>query len=326
MEMLIIEKPGLLTSIQDLGRCGFKKYGIITGGAMDPVSYRMANLLVQNEENEPTIEMTLYGPTIRFLENTIIALCGGNLSPSLNGRPMQMACPIHIQKGDVLTFGQPKTGCRAYLAIRGGIKIQKVMGSYSTYLRAQIGGFKGRSLQKGDQLEYVPVNQESDVISTNWFASGMHIESSEAKKVRVLKGRHFEEFTKRSIDTFSKESYTISPQSDRMGYRLDGTLLELSESKEIISEAVTFGTIQVPANGKPIILMADSQTIGGYPKIAEVISADLPVVAQAKPGDSLQFEFVTLDEAQRLYLDQEKEMKIIKRGIEMKFKKGKQYV
>ncbi len=326
MEMLIIEKPGLLTSIQDLGRCGFKKYGIITGGAMDPVSYRMANLLVQNEENEPTIEMTLYGPTIRFLENTIIALCGGNLSPSLNGRPMQMACPIHIQKGDVLTFGQPKTGCRAYLAIRGGIKIQKVMGSYSTYLRAQIGGFKGRSLQKGDQLEYVPVNQESDVISTKWFASGMHIESSGAKKVRVLKGRHFEEFTNRSIDTFSKESYTISPQSDRMGYRLDGTLLELSESKEIISEAVTFGTIQVPANGKPIILMADSQTIGGYPKIAEVISADLPVVAQAKPGDSLQFEFVTLDEAQRLYLDQEKEMKIIKRGIEMKFKKGKQYV
>lgn len=325
--MLIIEKSGLLTSIQDLGRYGFKKYGIITGGAMDPLSHRMANLLVQNHENEPTIEMTLYGPTIRFLENTIISLCGGNLSPSLNGRPMQMASPIHIQKGDVLTFSQPKTGCRAYLAIRGGIKIPKVMGSYSTYLRAQIGGFKGRPLQKGDHLEAGSLKHERDVISTNWFASDLlHIEPEGRKKVRVLRGRHFEEFTKRSIDAFSKQSYKISSQSDRMGYRLDGVSLELFKQKEIISEAVAFGTIQVPANGKPIILMADSQTIGGYPKIAEVISVDLPVIAQAKPGDSLQFEFVTLDEAQQLYLNQEKQLKILKRGIGMKFNKGKQYV
>lgn len=325
--MMVIEKSGLLTSIQDLGRYGFKKYGVITSGAMDPLSHRIANLLVGNDENEPTVEITLYGPTIRFLEDTLISVCGGNLSPSLNDRPMDMSCPIRVQKGDVLTFGQPKNGCRAYLAVHGGININKVMGSYSTYLRAQFGGYKGRALQKGDRLEYRPYNSEWEVIGSNWFASStIHKEPEGIQKVRVVEGRQFEEFTKESKDAFVKETYTVSSQSDRMGYRMEGVSLQLSKQKEIISEAVTFGTIQVPANGKPIILMADSQTIGGYPKIADVISVDLPVVAQAKPGDSLQFEWVTLDKAQRLYLNQENQLKLLKRGIGQKFNKGEENV
>ena len=317
--MLIIEKPGLLTTIQDLGRNGFKKDGIITSGAMDPVAHRIANLLVQNDETEPTIEITLYGPTIRFVENTVISLCGGDLSPYLNGKAMKMNRPIWIHKGDVLTFGRPKTGCRAYLAVHGGLKIKQVMGSYSTYLRAEIGGFKGRALQKGDQLELNLKNVNLNEQHQNWSSGISSIPPIGIKRVRVLKGRHFDDFSKSSQDRFFEESFKVSAQSDRMGYRLDGKSLELSKPKEIISEAVTFGTIQVPANGKPIILMADSQTIGGYPKIAEVISVDLPVVAQAKPGDELQFKLVAIDEAQRLYHQQENELNILRRGIGLKF-------
>ena len=317
--MLIIEKPGLLTTIQDLGRYGFKKDGIITGGAMDTVAHRVANLLVNNDENEPTIEITLFGPTIRFVENGVISLCGGDLSPYLNGRVLEMERPIWIDKGDVLTFGQPKTGCRAYLAVHGGLKIKKVMGSYSTYLQAGIGGFKGRALQKGDQIELNCQNVNWDKLIHNWSSRMANLDSKDRKKVRVLKGRHFDEFTKGSQDIFVEESFMVSAQSDRMGYRLEGNTLELAKPKEIISEAVTFGTIQVPANGKPIILMADSQTIGGYPKMADVISVDLPVVAQAKPGDELQFEIVTIDEAQKLYQQQENKLKLLRRGIELKY-------
>ena len=317
--MLIIEKPGLLTTIQDLGRYGFKKDGIITSGAMDTVAHRVANLLVNNDENEPTLEITLHGPTIRFMENTIISLSGGDLSPFLNGIPMKMERPIWIHKGDVLTFGRPKTGCRAYLAVRGGFKIKKVMGSYSTYLRAKIGGFKGRALQRGDQLELNQLNEKWEEKSHKWSSmlSGRSLTS--LKKVRVIQGRHYEAFTNESRDIFLRESFKVSAQSDRMGYRLEGQTLELAEPKEIISEAVSFGTIQVPANGMPIVLMADSQTIGGYPKIAEVISVDLPVIAQAKPGDDIQFELITIDEAQELYRRQENELNMLRRGIELKF-------
>ena len=317
--MLIIEKPGLLTTIQDLGRYGFKKDGIITSGAMDTVAHRVANLLVNNDENEPTLEITLYGPTIRFMEHTVISLSGGNLSPYLNGKPMKMERPIWIHKGDVLTFGQPKTGCRAYMAVRGGFKIKKVMGSYATYLRAEIGGFKGRALQRGDQLELNQSNEKWEIKCHNWSSmlSGRSLAS--VKKVRVIQGRHYEDFSNESRDIFLKESFKVTAQSDRMGYRLEGQVLELTEPKEIISEAVSFGTIQVPANGMPIVLMADSQTIGGYPKIAEVISVDLPVIAQAKPGDDIQFELITIDEAQELYRRQENELNMLRRGIELKF-------
>ena len=317
--MLIIEQPGLLTTIQDLGRNGFKKDGIIRSGAMDSIAHRVANLLVQNDEREPTIEITLYGPTIRFMEDTVISLCGGDLSPSLNERAMEMNRPIRVHNGDILTFGQPRTGCRAYLAVHGGIKIKKVMGSYSTYLRAEIGGFNGRALQKGDQLELKRKDINLDIKSQKWSSGMITITPMKVREVRVLKGRHFEMFSKRSQDHFLEGFFKVSAQSDRMGYRMEGTSLELAKLEEIISEAVTVGTIQVPANGQPIILMADSQTIGGYPKIAEVISVDIPVVAQAKPGDEIQFKLVTLEEAQRLYQEQENKMNVLRRGIKLKF-------
>ena len=317
--MLMIEKPGLLTTIQDLGRNGFKKDGIISSGAMDPIAHRVANHLVQNDESEPTIEITLYGPTIRFTGNAVIALSGGNLSPILNGKPIKMERPISIHNGDILTFKQPKYGCRTYLAVHGGFKIKKVMGSYSTYLRAELGGFNGRALQKGDQLELKRQDINLDINNQKWSSGMVNINPKGVRIVRVVKGRHFDKFSKRSQDHFLEESFRVSAQSDRMGYRMEGTSLELAKPEEIISEAVTVGTIQVPANGQPIILMADSQTIGGYPKIAEVITVDIPVVAQAQPGDELQFKLVTIEEAQRRYQEQEEKMNVLRRGIKLKF-------
>lgn len=326
--MLKIIKSGLQTTVQDLGRFGFQKYGVIASGAMDPFAHRIANLLVGNGENAATFEMTMTGATIEFQQDAFIALCGGDLSPQIDGTDLKMWRPAFVKEGSVLKFGAPRSGCRAYLAVAGGIDVPELMNSKSTYLRAGIGGFHGRALQAGD---IVPVNLIPPQLAASLLhATGNGVEWKTAAPryssepvVRMMKGRQFELFNRESQSYIFSEAFAVSSHSDRMGYRLEGTRLALEEPKELISEAVSFGSIQVPSDGNPIILLADRQTTGGYPKIGQVAAVDLPLVSQLKPGERIRFKEISVAEAQQLYLDQETQIRQLKVGINLKREAGK---
>ena len=330
---LEILKPGLLTTVQDTGRYGYQKDGIIGSGAMDTFALRAANLLAGNEPGQAALEITLAGPVIRFNGNHLLALTGADLSPTINGKPAKMWRPLYVQAGSILEFGQPKTGCRTYLAVSGGFNIAPVMGSYSTYLRAALGGFKGRALQAGDLIpckattsqgiallgETATATDTQGYTYTSWTPDPqLYPDYRISPTVRAIKGHEFELFTSLSQEQIWTERFQVSTQSDRMGYRLQGVSLYLKEPAALISSAVTFGTVQVPPEGRPIVLMADRQTTGGYPRIAQVITADLPILAQVVPGQTIGFEEVTLEEAQQLYLRQEQHLEQLERAIHLK--------
>lgn len=333
--MITIIKPGLLSTIQDKGRYGFQKYGVISSGAMDELSHRLANILIGNDDNSPTIEMTLLGAVIHFHEDTLISICGGDLSPSINGcLTVPMWRPVLIKKDTTLHFRGAKKGCRTYLAVAGGFSIPKLMNSASTYLRAAIGGFCGRSLQAGDEISFNRKSRLSERIfeslktrlyhhpfaAANWFISPTPIPIPEKNLViQVMEGRQYHLFNEESREKFFQSLFQVTAQSDRMGYRLQGYPLQLQNHKELLSEAVTFGTIQVPADGNPIILLADRQTTGGYPKIAQIASVDFPLIAQAKPGDRIHFKKISHEDAQRQYIERERNLLQIKKGILYKF-------
>jgi antagonist of KipI len=326
--MLKIIKSGLQTTVQDLGRYGFQKYGVIASGAMDPYAHRLANLLVGNDENSATLEIALVGPVIRFETDMFIALCGGDLSPTIDGKEVDLWRPLAVKKGSQLAFGAPKTGCRCYLAVSGGISVPEVMNSRSTYLRAEIGGFHGRALKAGDLVEIDPVSLERLAVFRKAVAkeSDWHVPSPRYPAepvVRMMKGRQFELFDEESKQRIFTEFFSVSSNSDRMGYRLEGALLSLEEPAELISEAVAFGSIQVPADGNPIVLLADRQTTGGYPKIGQVASVDLPLLSQLKPGERLKFQEITLEEAQRLWILQEQKIRQLKISIQLKWEEWK---
>lgn len=333
--MINVLKPGVLTTVQDLGRSGYQKDGFVVGGAMDPFSFRVANLLVGNRENEATLEMTLQGATLSIEEDMIIAITGGDLSPRIKDEPLPLWRPIYVKKGNVIEWGACKSGCRAYLAVLGGLKVPDVMGSKSTYLRAGIGGWKGRHLKEGDRLPTIRLSQLtedtlfpdfnktlSSFSTVPWQADPHSIYSPEKiKTIRILPGTHQSQFSEKSLHALYNEEFKVSPQSDRMGYRLQGPKLERSEKQEILSEAVALGTVQVPASGSPVILLADRQTTGGYPRIGQVILPDIPLVAQMKPGESLRFQEVTWEEAEWLYFQAEKNINTMKNGISYKWTK-----
>ncbi|MRX53890.1 KipI antagonist [Bacillus sp. HMSC76G11] len=325
-----VNKSGLLTSIQDLGRYGSQKYGVIASGAMDTLSHRIANMLVGNSENEAAVEMTMLGAHFEFQSDSMISICGGDLSPILNDRPAKMWRPLFVKKGSLLTFGGAKKGCRAYLAVAGGIEVPEVMGSKSTYLRAGIGGYEGRAIENGDILSVGKMSEQSIKLHEALHDSALYSEIEwsaspefipflrEDESVRVIKGRQFEDFSEESKSMIFSETFKITPKSDRMGYRMEGPKLTLEDKTEMISEAVSFGTIQVPADGNPIILLADRQTTGGYPKIAQVASVDLPYLAQFKPGEVVRFKEISLEEAQELLIDRERRLHLLKQGMLLK--------
>ncbi|MFC4767922.1 biotin-dependent carboxyltransferase family protein [Effusibacillus consociatus] len=326
-------RAGLLTSIQDLGRFGMQKHGVIVSGAMDPFALRVGNLLVGNEEGEGALEITMMGPSLLFEADTLIAICGGDLSPTIDGHKIPGWRPVFVKQGSVVQFGAPVSGCRAYLTVAGGFDIPQVMGSRSTYLRAGIGGFQGRALKDGDVLNLRTPSEQANrrmrqfseaagtqsFLVSEWSVS-CDILSAYRKNpvVRVLPGGQFNRFTLDSREQFFSQEFQVTPQSDRMGYRLAGPQLSLSEPMELISEAVSAGTVQVPPAGNPIILLADRQTTGGYPKIAQVASVDLPVIAQVKPGEKIRFQEVSLEEAQDLYRVREMEIHMLKQGVALK--------
>ncbi|MCQ6274231.1 biotin-dependent carboxyltransferase family protein [Bacillus sp. V3B] len=333
--MITITKPGLLSSIQDLGRYGFQKYGVITSGVMDSIAHRLANLLVGNKENQPTIEVTLLGPVIQFHQDSLIAICGGDLSPTINQIPIRTWRTILVKKGSELKFGQARAGCRAYLTVAGGFSIPSIMESASTYLRANIGGFHGRALQSGDQIKFDSLSilslkmmqqlnrqiNNQPFVEMEWSISSDLIPTLQSDPlIRVIKGRQYHLFAKKSREKFFTEPFKVTTQADRMGYRLQGPTLHLETAQEMISEAVTFGTIQVPAEGHPIVLLADRQTTGGYPKIGEIASVDLALMVQAKPGDDIYFTRITHEEAGLLHLEREIQIKQLKHGIFQKFR------
>ncbi|WP_144460637.1 biotin-dependent carboxyltransferase family protein [Siminovitchia fortis] len=330
--MIQILKSGLLDTIQDLGRTGYQKYGIIVSGAMDKLAHRLANLLVGNPENEAALEMTLMGPKIQFETDALISICGGDLQPSISGNPVPMWRPVFVKKGAKLDFRYAKKGCRAYLAAAGGFDIPTVMGSKSTYLRARLGGYHGRALKAGDRVPFGLPSEVSEKINTGLAGSRYFTPSSwsvaddvypameEPMAIRTIKGPQFDWFDEKSQIDFYQKEYEVTAQSDRMGYRLEGRPLNLKQQRDMISDAINFGTIQVPPDGKPIILMADRQSVGGYPKIGQIASVDLPVVAQAKPGERISFTEITSEEAQVLYIEREKLIEQVKQGILLKMK------
>ncbi|MGG4268379.1 biotin-dependent carboxyltransferase family protein [Peribacillus simplex] len=325
---LSVIKPGLLTSIQDLGRKGFQQHGVIVSGAMDAYSLRIANMLVGNKEGEAALEITLIGPTLKIEKNCLIAITGGNLSPTIDSQTVPMWKPVYVKKGTILRFSGCKSGCRSYLSVAGGYAISEVMNSKSTYLRGEIGGYKGRALKVNDVVDFnvtstIPNNREfKEAFTTSkWFVNDKEFMPSRMPVIRFIDGSQYDYFTDSSKVRFTENLFKVSNQSDRMGYRISGPLLELNEKRELLSEAVTNGSIQVPPDGNPIILLADSQTTGGYPKIAQVITADLPMIAQIKPGESIQFSRVTLKEAEQLFLQKEQQLKELKASISLALKK-----
>ncbi len=304
-------RPGVQTTVQDRGRWGWQRYGIIVGGAMDAESYRTANLLVGNEDDCAAIEMSLVGATLVFDEDTLIAICGADMSPTLEQRPLPMNRPVLLRRGTTLTCLAANVGCRAYLAVAGGIDVPLVLNSRSTYTRANLGGFAGRSLKSGDELSIGAMSEAARQFVDRLKATSAQPLVSTKRSLgpawsvhaepvaRVLAGSEFDWFTPASQQLLQNCEFKIGTKSDRMGYRLAGPTLEFASPRELISEGVCPGTLQVPANGQPILLMADCATTGGYAKIAHVISADLPIVAQLRPGEKLRFEMTTMEVAEQ---------------------------
>jgi len=308
-------KPGALSTLQDLGRVGYQRYGVIVDGAMDEWAHRLANLLVGNPETEATLEITLIGPRLAFEATAVIAICGADLSPHIGDREVPMERPVVLRPGNVLEFGRRRAGCRAYLAVRGGYDVAPVMGSKSTYLRGGFGGYQGRALRAGDVVGIGAAKSGDGALfaapSPPWPSRAIAT-AGRQPPIRVVEGAQWPLFSDDAQRAFANTEFKLTPHSDRMGYRLEGTKLVLRDPIEMISEGVSFGTIQVPPDGNAIILMADCQTTGGYPKIAQVASVDLPVLAQMMPGQTMRFELISLDVAQRLYLDREREFRRIR--------------
>ncbi|MCY1514568.1 KipI antagonist [compost metagenome] len=311
---IAVIKPGMLSSFQDRGREGYQHQGIPAAGAMDERAHRLANALAGNEGDPATLEMTLTGPTLRFDAPACFALAGADLGATLNGRDLPVHRPLVARAGDTLAFGaRPATGVRGYLAVHGGFALPPVMGSESTYLRSGFGGFQGRALAKGDQLPLrAPLagGRDLDALQDALWQVRVYLPAALGAKrrdaIRFLPGMHWQEFSDASRQAFAGSEFRISPQSDRMGYRLLGPALSMSQPRQMLSEAACFGTVQVPSGGEAIILMADRQTTGGYPKIAQIATVDLPILAQCAPGHTLRFQPVALEEAQRLDSERER--------------------
>lgn len=287
-------KPGLFTTVQDLGRYGYLKYGIPISGAMDTFSLVAANVLVANNSNDACLEITLFGPELQALTRTQIAITGGDISPKINGQNVPTWQTLQVQEGDVISFGKVENGCRAYLSIRGGINTLLVLGSRATYVRGEFGGIKGRQLKTGDIIEgfdtpplKVEYSMPEDLVPqfTGQF------------KVHVILGPQADMFTEGGINTFLPSPYKVTLEADRMGYRLEGPTIEHKAKADIISDALLPGAIQVPKNGKPIIIMRDAQTTGGYAKIAVAIIPDVSLLGQAKPNDIIKFSKITMSQA-----------------------------
>lgn len=318
---ILVQKSGLLSTIQDLGRNGFQRFGINPNGAMDKQAARLINILLGNTESEAVLEIHFPAPVLEFEDDAMIALGGADFDAQLDGKDVENWQCVFVKKGSVLEFTKKSFGNRAYLAIKGGFAIEKWLESASTNLLANIGGFNGRALQKDDRLSFNQQTKDKGQKTNNKLSYNLipKYQKSPAK-VRVIEGSGFESLTAYSEQVFLKQNFTILPESDRMGFRLKGEPLYLLDEQAMISSAIGFGTIQLLPDGQMITLMADHQTSGGYPNIAHVVSTDLPILAQLSPNDAVSFELISLIEAEDLLLEFERDVSWLKIGCKYAFR------
>lgn len=330
-----ITKPGVLSTIQDLGRPGYLAQAVPVSGAMDTLSHRLANLAVGNKETDATIEFT-YG-NIEFLAETdlLLAFSGSGATPSVNGYALPVNKPVFIASGSLVELKSNLSGCRTYMAIAGGFNVPELMGSKSTYLQAGMGGLNGRSLQKGDVLESLmygkisiaildSLNQQSATSFPSWSVALPAFQSF-TSVIRVIPGREFTWFNGESLLNFMSETFKVSRRNNRMAYQLEGHNMQRLADNELLSTAVCPGTIQVTGDGKLMLLMADCQSTGGYPRIAQVAAVDLPLCAQLKSGDEISFEVISHKQAEKLHLRRELDIQQLKTSIIAKYSQNGAY-
>ncbi len=302
---ITILEPGLLSTIQDIGRYGFQKYGVPVSGAMDSFALRSANVLVGNDMNSACIEMTVIGPSIKFNYPALISVTGGDLLIKIDDKKIDRWSAIEVKAGSVLTSDGIQDGMRAYLAISGGINVPVIMGSRSTYIPAAFGGYKGRPLMPDDTLIIGEPNPKTIHEARSLPEELEPVHYGHSHIIRVVLGPQNNNFTSESINTFFDSRYIVSNNCDRTGYRLSGPKLKHEENADIISDGTQIGSIQVPSDGNPIILMSDRGPTGGYAKIGTVISTDLGLIAQSRPDDNLVFRQVSVKEAEAAFFEQE---------------------
>jgi biotin-dependent carboxylase-like uncharacterized protein len=299
-DLIEVLRPGLLTTVQDCGRFGYQKFGVPVGGAVDAIALRVANLLVGNPQSAAALEFTALGPQLRFLADAVVGLTGAEVQADLGGAPVPWYQSVLVRAGQILDVQACTRGLRCYLAIAGGIDVPVLLGSRSTCLAAAFGGFQGRALASGDVLRVGSPSGPLVDLARRDVPEGWRLRQELPGMLRVVLGPQDNAFTEDGLRTLLESTYQVTQHTDRMGCRLDGPEIPHRESAEIISDWVPMGGIQVPGDRKPIILLADRQTTGGYPKIATVIGPDLPLVAQCRPGDPLRFQAVTRVEAQAI--------------------------
>lgn len=317
MSIVRVLRAGLSTTVQDLGRPTLREYGVPCGGAMDRLSHELANRLVGNPAEAATLEMTLSGDELEWPDGGLIAITGADMMPVVcngdtQGGFMPLQTPVLVSPGRRIRFGTVRRGCRCYVAVAGGFDVPRVMGSRATYLRAQVGGFQGRTLQAGDELpvgfsdrQGVLKGASGDaVVAPKWFVRPLELPDSADAGLRVVRGTHFDLLSTQSQASLWRDSFVVSARSDRMGYRFSENRLVAETTADLLSEATAIGTLQLPPDGDPILLMADSAPTGGYARIAHVITADLPLAAQLRPGQRVHFKETTLQTAHALLRQQ----------------------
>jgi antagonist of KipI len=317
---VFVERAGFLTSVQDLGRTGFRELGVSLGGGLDSFGLRVANLLAGNDEGAAGLEISLGGLQLRFEDERVLAWCGGDFDVRVGSSALPAGHAGSVRAGEKLKIGAPKVGCRSWLAISGGIDIEPVLRSRSTDLRAGFGGYQGRALRDRDVLPLGmwPGSPTPATGISAWTASHDWVSPAKPKPIlRFIRGVDWSRFSEATIQRFKEHEFAISADSDRMGVRLEGPELKRVDQSDLVSEAVAPGTIQVPPSGKPILLLGDCQTIGGYPKMAHVITIDLGVAAQLRAGDHVRFSEVSLADANRLLLERERQLEFFRVGLSL---------
>ncbi len=298
-------KPGMLTTVQDAGRWGHQAHGVPVAGPMDPVSFRLANVIVGNPATAALLEITLLGPELEFDEHRAIAICGAEFDVTIDGRDVPLNERVAVRAGGRLRFGRRGRGARAYLAIEGGIALPPILGSRATHVISGMGGYRGRPLRTGDHLPLGDRPETPRTTRGTAVVAPLVSLPGAGARLRVLPGPQQDLFARDALDLLRTGPYVIAQNSDRMGYRLEGPRLQHAGSADIISDATPLGVLQVPASGQPILLMADRQTTGGYPKIATVITADMAIAGQLAPGDSIRFAICSPREALAALIAQE---------------------
>jgi antagonist of KipI len=296
-------KAGMLTTVQDAGRWGFQSRGVPVAGPMDPLSHRLANALVGNGRGAALLEVTLIGPELEFEDERVVAMTGAQFELWLDGRPAPSHAPFVVCAGSRLKFGSRQLGARAYLAVSGGIDVPQALGSRSTHLVSAMGGVGGRALVGGDRLPLGEPSSRGPALAPHFPIAPL---PDRHAMLRVLPGPQVDYFAPDALDVLQSAPYTIAGNSDRMGFRLHGPQLTHARGADIISDATPLGVLQIPASGQPILLMADRQTTGGYPKLATVIAADMAVAGQLAPNDTIAFALCTRADAVKALIAQER--------------------